>query len=340
MRLLVVMVLLLLKMYSGGPTTAALIEGQVVDASNDQPLAGVSIEIEASGRSKLLTQTTSVTGRFSINPTEHFTANDLDTYALMLTFSREGYRCRNRLLGADRRGDFRRKKITVKLENLSSSLQIDQQVLQALRRNKCRKGTTLYVVPYMLATESTAMDAENINRILKFHLNRGIKTHLQSLETDTATPKVGISEMPVEIETENTEKVRTYGRELNALAVVGGMGFDSAEGDAVDVVSEYVIIPEVSKFTLPSILFDDKFTLKELKSSRMFERLHKLWGPYTVLALSLVEVKKALKSGDNTGFERALDYLNAEKKQVGPHNGALVKYIDALMAIVKEELQQ
>ena len=90
------------------------------------------------------------------------------------------------------------------------------------------------MVPYMLESESTATDAKKINRILKFHLNRGIKTHLQSLEIETAPPEVGITEMPVEIETANPEKVRAYGRELNALAVVGGMGFDSAEGGAVE----------------------------------------------------------------------------------------------------------
>jgi hypothetical protein len=340
MRLRVVVVLLLPMMIFCVPAAAALIEGQVVDASNNEPLAGVQIEIEASGRSRLLSQTTSDAGQFSINPTNYFTADELDTYALILTFFKVDYRSVTRVLRFELRGHFRHVNLPVKLENLAATPQIDPKVLEVLRRNKSRTGTMLYMVPYMLESESQVTNAKRINRTLKFHLKRGINTHLQSLETDTTTPEVGITTMPVEIETGNTEQIRAYGKELNALAVVSGMGFvdDSADGGAVNVSSEYVIIPAISKFQPNSIYVDDHFPLKA-QASRLFERLHRLWGQNTVLALSLVEIKKALKNDDRSGLERALDYLNAEKKQVGPNNDALVKHIDALMTIIKEDLQ-
>jgi hypothetical protein len=316
------------------PTAAVSIEGHVVDAADETPLADVSIEIEASGVRKTLPQKTADTGQFSIDPADLFSAYELKTYALYLTFAKEGYGPVIRVLKTEQN-------LTVKLGNLAATPRIEKEVLQALRRNKSRTGTTLYMVPYILESDSQAPNAERINRTLKFHLKRGINSHLQSLETDTAPPDVGITTMPVDIETGNTEQVRAYGKELNALAIVGGMGFvhDSADDAAVDVSSEYVIIPAVSKFQPNAIYVDDHFPLKKLQSSLLFERLHKLWGQNTVVALSLVEVKKALENGDRTGLERALDYLNAEKKQVGPDSDALVKYIDALTTIIKEELQ-
>ena len=67
---------------------AAPINGVVIDASRNTPLAKVQIEVEASGKRKILAEATKANGRFSFDPSEHFNRSELDTHALVLTFSK------------------------------------------------------------------------------------------------------------------------------------------------------------------------------------------------------------------------------------------------------------
>ncbi len=340
MSLRAVMILALSMMIWGLPAAAATIAGKVVNAANKVPLAGVSIEVEASGHRKALPFNTSEAGEFSFDPAMHFSVQELDTYALIIAFTKNGYRSVTRVFPTEQRGHFRVQGLVVALENISAAPSIQDEVLHALRRNKSSTGTTLFMIPYAFESESQTPLAEKLNRTLKFHLKRGINAHLQSLETKAMPPDVGVSSLPVEIEAGNTEQVRAYGTELNALAMVSGMAFVSCTPDqgGVDVSSEYLIIPAVAQFQPSTLYVDDFFQLKEVQSSRLFERLHALWGQNTVLALSLAEAGRALESGDRKGLERALDYLDAEKKQAGPGSDVLVRHINALTAIIEEEL--
>ena len=322
------------------PSTAGTLAGRVVNAAGKEPLSGVSIDVEASGKRIALPLKSSEDGEFSFDPAAHFSPQELDTYALILTFSKKDYRPVTHVLRTGQRGQFQDPDLKVALESLTATRRIDIDVLQALRRSKSRTGTTLFLAPYIVETEGQAPIAEKMNRTLKFHLKRGINAHLQSLETEPMPPDVGIASIPVEVEAGNTEQARAYGAELNALAMVSGMAFvsDAVSEGGVDVSSEYLIIPAVDEFQPNTMYVDDSFPLQDVQSSRLFERLHRLWGQNTVLALSLLEAGKALEHGDRGGLERALEYLEAEKRQAGPGSDVLVRHIDALTAIIEEEL--
>jgi len=360
MRLRVVVAILLPMMIFCVPAAAARLEAHVVDGANGKLLAGVHIEIKASGQSKSLPQKTSDYGKFSIDPTEHFTAEELDTYVITLIFSKEGYKKTTLKWVTPQRGNFQPGNFwSEKTENLTVELFyiIDEPVFTELQKVKSKNGTTLYMMPYLPdepESKSQAKYAKKINRNLMKNLRRGINPHLQSLETDGGQPEVGLRKWPskVEIGTDDMELIRSYGKEINALAVFSGsVGavFEGSVGDEekVDMLpvdSHYSIIPEIPEFQI-SFDIEDNFSLKQPLARHLHKHLDKLWKHNTVLALSLMEIKNALIKREHDekreGLERARDYLIAERKRVGPDNEDnedLVKDFDRLMAII-EELQ-
>jgi hypothetical protein len=180
------------------------------------------------------------------------------------------------------------------------------------------------------------------HRLLKFHLKRGINTHLQSLEIDPLlSEEVGVSTMPVSVDSANTEKVRAYGSELNALAVVSGLGAvrqDIAGQRVVEVSSEYLIIPSMAQFQPRTIYVDDSFLVEQLQSARLIESLHQLWGQNTVLALTLREARVAFPNKDKAKLQKARNYLIAERARAGPGSQLIVRQIEALLTLIDKEL--
>lgn len=91
-------------------------------------------------------------------------------------------------------------------------------------------GWTIYWSPYtILPVEDSMRLANEINSWLPQQVKRTITTHLEALETSRQLAPNRIPEIPLQklshkIDTTNTERLRTYGQGLNALAMISGWG--------------------------------------------------------------------------------------------------------------------
>jgi hypothetical protein len=311
----------------------AAVDGVVFDSASQEPLTDVAIAVEASGTSKTLPIVTESDGHFSFDPQALFTSSQLDTYSLVLKFKRADYRDIVRVFRSNVRGQFQFNNLRVTMERIAGTTAIPPEVHDPLQQHRSVTGTTLFVVPYVFKEGG----ADSINSTLMFNIKRGINSHLTSMNL----PSISIARFPVSVDTFNTEQVRAYGTELNALAIVSGFGSvaSSDQDSSVNVASEYVIIPSAISYTPNTLYVDDQFSRVDLQSTRLFERLQKLWGQNTVLAMSLLEARRAKLTGDKAGLQRALDYVQAEKRLAGPESAELVHEMDAFITALKKELQ-
>lgn len=318
---------------------AATIDGIVKGAAGQGPLAGVTVVVEASGKKVVLSHPTSSDGRFVFDPDTLFTADELDTYALNLNFTKVDYRNVVRVLRSQQRGRFNYQGLRVTMERTVGSSAIDTAHRETIEQNKSTEGRTLFFVPYTLDVMDGVSDPKSFHRLFSFHLKRGINTHLQSLGVDAALLDVSVVNMPVKVDAGNTEQVRAYGLALNALGIISGFGLQS-DTQELGVSSQYILIPTMADFRLPTLYVDDNFQSGELHSTRLFERLNTLWGQNTVLALSLREIQTSLGNNDMTGLHLARQYLMAEKRRAGPDSTLLVSHIDALVKWIDRRLGQ
>lgn len=315
---------------------AATVAGRVVDAASGDGLAGVALRIEVSGSAWDSPAPTGPDGRFSLDLTSTFPADALDTDALFISLNKTGFRPVTRIMRAQRRGELTFTQLELPLTRVAGGGGLAPDERTSLEQFKSTSGRTLFLLPYELDSEEAA---DNLNRRLPFHLKRGINTHLQSLQVDNPPEAIGIERMPVNVSATNTEKVRDYGVALNALAIVSGQG-GIAEGTTVEVASEYLIIPDLPGVQLQSFYVDDRFPENTLRSGKLFERLQALWGGNTVLAVAVLDINQAIAAQpkDASALQRTRAYLLAQRRQLGPADGAVVAQINALLALIDEEL--
>ena len=319
---------------------AATVSGRVVDSVSGSGLAGVVLRVEISGRSWDPPNPTGASGDFSLDLTEVFPADALDTDALFISLSKSGYRPVTRIMRARQRGNLDFREVEIALTRMAGSDGLAAEERARLNQFRSSSGRTLFLLPYELDSDTAA---DNLNRRLPFHLKRGINTHLQSLQVEDPPQGIGVEQMPMPVSATNTEKVRDYGVALNALAVVSGQGGimpTPADGGTVEVASEFLIIPELPGVQLQTFYVDDSFPEDALRSGRLFERLQALWGGNTVLAVAVLEINQALAAQprDSSALKRTRAYLIAERRQLGPANAAVVKQINTLLARIEQEL--
>jgi len=313
----------------------AVVTGRILDHTSGAALAGVRVvvELSGSGRSVTLPAATGANGSFAFDPAQLFTAQERDTEGLSLSFSKEGYRDLTKVRRLPARGDFRLGALEFGLEPAAAQgarTCADAGELLSLRS---QEGRTLFVVPYEVQPPERSRE---FNDRLLLTLKRRIQTHLQELNVDSGVADVGLRSLPEKVAAADTETIRACGGSLNALAVAAGTV--TPAGSAVEVESEYVIIPTLPRFRPGSLSIDDRIPLEGLSASALGRRLDVLWGRGTLLALTVAEARDALAARDRPRLERARSWLVAERAQTGQGNETLVHSIAELLRTIDEEL--
>ena len=127
---------------------------------------------------------------------------------------------------------------------------------------------------------------------------------------------------------------------IGALAVISGFGaLEEAGGERQVVMSStYVVVPQLPALDSPIIYVDDVLPPQQLASPRLWERLSKLWGRSTVLALGIREFREARGAGDRDRLRHVRAYLVAERASAGPGNEQFLVQLNALIALIDQEL--
>jgi len=318
----------------------ATVGGTVESTAGGNPISGVAITVEASGKSFILPNMTDSLGHFSFDPATTFTEDERNTIGLNLYLSKKDFRAATYVIRFSEPGLSSHKERSFTMERITGDTAIDSSAKQAIQASKSVDGRSLFFVPYEFDPSDTDPELKRFNRTFTFHLKRGINTHLQSLEMDVTPSDIGVVDMPINIGTGNTERVRAYGVALNALGVVSLDMLQADDTQSLAVVSGYVVIPSGPDAPLNTLYVDDYFKAGELHSTRLFERLNDLWGINTVLALSLRNIQAYLSDNDDNHLQVARQYLMAEKKLAGPNSGRLVRDIDKLVNWIDERLDQ
>ena len=331
--------LLVLLLASGAAATQPL-KG-VVRATDGSAIEGVAIEVVAGFTRKQLPQPTDKDGAFAFEPQALFSRDDLLAGALTLQLAKTDYRPVNRLVRATDGSFATTAAREFTMERIAGAEVLDAAERAKLEQLKSRSGRTLFLVPYNFADLAVVGNAGTINSRLKFHLKRGIVTHLQAVAAGSGLDDVEVELMPVDVGELAGERLRAYANALNALAILRGItSVDSSAGaPTVLVESEFLIIPDLPQFRPATLYVDDTLPADSLRgSARLFEQLSKLWGSSTSLALAVREAEKSLRSGDKRGLEQARTLLAAEKAQAPAGGAAIVGQIDALLLVVDREL--
>lgn len=324
-----------------GVAMASLLEGVVVDSRTGQPVAGVTISLNISGRDVASATETGTDGRFSVDPASLFSEEELDTWSLAMTFAAQDYGERIQVSRTPVRGQFILTGQTVKLDPTSGVGALSAELKAQLQALKSSNGKALFVVPYSISQEVQDRLPRNFMQILNFNIRRGISTHLQSLELDEIPDDISIQALPVTLDQSNAEKLRIIGAELNALALVGGLGAageSAGQPPVTQLSSEYIIIPKLNGFNPGTLYIDDRLLGNPLNATTLYKGMDALWGRNTVLAISALETRQGLLLKDPAKLELARRYLVAERAEIGSDNTLLLRKINKLIAYIDKNI--
>ncbi|USG62425.1 carboxypeptidase-like regulatory domain-containing protein [Sneathiella marina] len=320
---------------------ASTLEGIVLDSKSGQPVQGVTIRVNASGQELELLHPTGADGSFTIRLPELFSDDQLDTWSLALTFSAPNYGPRTQVRRSQTRGVFEFPRMSILLEPTSGIWNLPAGLRQQLQALKSTDGNALFVAPYIISEEVKQRLPANFAKILNFNIRRGISTHLQSLDLEKIPEDVSILALPLELEQSNAAQLRVIGAELNALALVGGLGSigqDTGGTPVTELSTEFIIIPELTGFNPGTIYIDDQLIGIPLNPTTLYKGMDELWGRNTVLAISALETKRGLSNNDKDKLMLARSYLVAERAEIGGDNTVLLRQINTLIAYIDENL--
>lgn len=342
----VILYLTISLLWAANLAEAAGISGRVVSASDGSTVSGAEIEVRWYGDGKNRTARIGETGddgRFNFDPEQILATTTPLPRSLSVVFVKSGFLTVTMLLERTPDAPFRAEDKVVRLKPSSGTAALKPEEETRLRPKKSATGGTLFVLPYV---DLSADQAEQIriNRLVKMYLFAGIQKYLQELKRKNVTVPIehfSLNELEAEIEIYNTERVLTYGRELNALAVAGGwaeLGQATEEGEQLRLNSSYVIIPSVAGFEGNDLLWEDQLPVGTISSRRIAERLNRQWGRKTVMAIALTAFNRALQAEEEERARRLgviQRFLNAELKDAGADE-PLVPELAALLTLVKQ----
>lgn len=326
-------------MISSAASAASVIDGIVVNSQTGQPIAGVEMSLNISGRQVSMGAPTAADGRFSLNPEALYSAEELDTWSLALTFAAKDYVERIQVNRTRVRGEFKITGLNVKLVPIGGVGELPAALKAKLLALRSNDGKALFVVPYSISQEVQDRLPANFMKILNFNIRRGISTHLQSLELDEIPEDISIQALPIELDQANAEKLRIIGTELNALALVGGLGAagqDEGTQSVTQLSSEYIIIPKLNGFNPGTLYIDDRLLGNPLNATTLYKGMDVLWGRNTVLAISALETRQGLLLKDTAKLDLARSYLVAERSEIGSDNTLLLRKINKLIAFIDD----
>lgn len=327
------------------PCSGATAEGRVVDRSTGAALSDVRIVVTASGKSWGVPSPTPADGAFRIDLSAGFTPRELETEVVNLEFSRDKYRPLARMWRSSQKGRFEIKGVKVEMEPDKLSSGSGDPIVRAPAPDRRSASKRLYLVPYRIYGDGTteAEAARQINERLPFHLKRGIITHIQALQLSNPPADVALDGLPPGVDSADYDRVREFGIENDALAVIRGEGaLIRDNGHALELTSEFLILPSLPDFRAGSLYVDDRISQEDMSPTRLSGSLREAWGANTVLAIALQETQDAFGEKDAAArkqrFQRARNYLFAEKRRAGPGSDILVRQIESLLTIVEQEM--
>jgi hypothetical protein len=333
------------------------IQGTVVTGSNTvRPLGEVAWSVEAQG--KLVSGKVDTSGRFEIDLPALFPDWKAEAGKhLAVNFSKQGYEQVIWVLDCASVGQAECRDLKVKLTPLpggrvgDKSIALDPDEIDTLDRYYRRTGRTLYLLPYSVAVPASGKTVEDVAPVLLETFHSNIIDHLQTLPVipppQNITPPTDIGLQPlnkVRVTLMDTEKIQLYGDYLNALAIIGGAGSvqrDAAGNEVVRVRFHYQTIPFQEKFAPIREVVSFTAPAAELNFPELYEKVSARWGLYTLLALSVREVRefeRTKPAGDRTKLERVRAYLVAERSQLRSDEPLKMQHIQKLLDLVDEKL--
>ncbi|MDJ0808394.1 MAG: carboxypeptidase-like regulatory domain-containing protein [Gammaproteobacteria bacterium] len=316
-----------------GAADAATISGQVVDALSRQPLQDVEIHLTWYGGERLLDNATDAEGRFEYPLSEVLPAVAHLRRSLNLRFSQPGYIAESLLLERSPEDVFQLTRKRIELSPISG-----------LSAPISGNHSTLYVLPYRVTRGSTLSDPEQMQILITEYLTSGVDIYLQEIAEPVPIESFGLQrlEMDTPLEISNTSQVIDYGYRLkNALAIVGGRAGTRLTDDQREQMafnSRYVIVPGIEGQTGRVMRWDDILPTGLISSRAIADRLNRLWGRNTVLAIALATYQRAMEADALTAQQllaKAEAFLKAELSDAGSDE-PLVAELDGLLQRVKE----
>lgn len=315
------------------------ISGSVIDDITKQGIPGVTIRALLSGNTWLVPDGTAADGSFIFELSEGFAPETLDTDFLNLEFDKAGYRKATRMRRAQERGRFIVNRLQIRLEPMEADRGSSADTPPAISEESPRR---IFHSAYDLFggnTDDPGSSLTELNRRLPRHLRRGIITHLQQLQLPA---NIALDPVPADIEQSDSIKLRMFAKSNDALAVIlGEAELTVSDGiEAIELASEYRIIPLLPGFQPGTLYVDDRIPKSDFHPSRLSQSLSKTWGGTTVFAMALYETRAAMAQTDpekkNAGLNRAESFLKAQKGNLSG-NDILNRQIDDLLALIERE---
>ncbi len=331
-RLLSVTLLLLLALSA----EAASISGQVVDALSRTPLDGMEIHLKWYGGDHRIKPATDAEGRFKFQLDEILPAAALQRRSLNLLFKRQGYMTENLLLE--------------RLSDESFSLQqrlIELAPSEGSEQPLSGAYTTLYVLPYQVSRGSSLSDSEELQALITEYLTSGVDMYLQEIGEPAPLDAFGLQKLGADaaVDISNTSGVISYGHQLkDALAIVGGRAgtrITADQQEQMEFSSRYVIIPAIKNNRGRVLRWDDALPTGLISSRMIADRLNRLWGRNTVLAIAAAALNRSITADTDTRkelLERAEAFLRAELMDAGADE-PLVAELNEVLAQIREAQQ-
>lgn len=258
------------------PLCAEVVSGRILTGTPEQPLAGVGIEVQASGTTRRLDQTSSADGAFRFDLDTLFTPQALDTEILNVIFSKPGFRSYVFSRRTRQRGVFSIGALQIRMEAINAEPAPGPGTGDGEQLRRIFHGD------YALFGEDDSPERllEQLNERLPRHLRRGIVTHLQRLHLPA---DVTIDALPGELQSADSVAMRRFAREQDALAVIQGEAeLVGADGDGViEMASEFSVIPDLPEFHPGTLHIDDVIPADEIRPTRLSKQLSETWGGST-----------------------------------------------------------
>jgi hypothetical protein len=307
--------------------------GRVISSADGAPLAGVELRAEYRGLQRAAA-TSDQEGRFRIDAVAVFATRVKPGEPVMLSVAKPGFVGASKLV---RIGDTTEIRIELAAASDTALDLAERAKLEALLRAGARGA--LFLVPYQLPAGAGGLASDQLSERLRANLERAIVTHVQSSGLISTGGRMALVMLPIE-PGKDAARLKMYGAQLSALAVISGFGALEEVGGRSQVVmsSTYVVVPQVPSLDSPIIYVDDVLPPEQLGSPRLWERLSKLWGRSTVVALGMREFREAQASGDRERLQKIRAYLVGERASAGPGNEQFLVQLNALIALVDKEL--
>lgn len=320
------------------------IKGTVTTEVLRGPVEGAKVDAQAAGVLKSGAAQTDIAGRFEIDLGRLFPGLKLDGRTIVLIFSKQGYVQNVKHWDWISGAPAEHYDLKVSMTPLVGGAALTPDEKAKLNRYR-REGRYLYLLPYKITAAPGSSSVSSVNmETLANALSRAIRTHLQTLPK-AGSPAFQVGILPIDIEVAGTdmERIRLYGTDLKALAIVSGYGSVERTGSGKDVAnisSQYYTLPSLPEFAPVVLDIDDTLPAELLNSPKLHEKLTGHWGTYTLFAVSLREFEEAKAGRDRARVERVRAYLMDELAQLGPEEQLKMKEIVELIKLIDQELRK